>query len=420
MCLAPHRCLPPILCCLVATILAPGAKANWPEFRGPTRDGVSTDTSIPIEWSASENVAWKQEIQGRGWSSPVLAGGRIYLTTATGEIEADDVSLRTLCIDAGSGKIVWNVEIVRPSKETAAQIHAKNGLASPTPIVDGDRVYVHFGHMGTAALDRQGKVLWRQTGNGYDPLHGAGGSPALVDDLLVFSCDGVDTQHVVALDRATGDIRWKVPRETEAARPFSFSTPQVIEVGGERQVVSPGSGFVGAYAPRDGRLLWQVDYGEGFSVIPRPVYAHGRIYLASGFVSPTLLAIDPRGARGNATDTNIVWQHDRRVPNTSSLLVVGDEVYFVSDNGVASCLDAHTGQVHWSERLGGNFSASPIFADGRIYFSSEEGVTYVIGPGVDYELLASNDLGERTFASPATADGALFVRSETHLWRFGR
>lgn len=403
----------------LAVVITP-ATANWPEFRGPTRDGVSTNVNVPVEWSGTENVAWKQEIPGNGWSSPALVDERIYLTTATGGMETDDLSLRALCIDANDGRIIWNEEIVRPEAEVAALKHGKNGLASPTPIVANDRVYVHFGHMGTAALDLEGNILWRQIGINYDPRHGNGGSPALVDDLLVFSCDGLDTQHVVALERDTGKVRWKVPRDTNAEKPFSFSTPQVIEVDGAQQVVSPGSGFVGAYDPRDGRRVWRVNYGEGFSVVPRPVYAHGRLYLASGFMRPTLLSIDPQDANGDATESNVVWQHSRSVPNTPSMLVVGDEIYFVSDNGVASCLDAHTGEVHWTKRLGGNFSASPIVAEGRIYFTSEEGKTYVLRQGVEYDLIATNDLGERTFASPATIDGAIFIRSESHLWRIGK
>jgi len=409
------------LCSLVvATLFTPIAAADWPEFRGPTRDGISTHINLPTEWSDTENIAWKQKIPGHGWSSPVLVDGRIYLTTATGNIETDDLSLRALCIDATEGHTLWDVEIVRPDAESAGLKHGKNGLSSPTPIVDGGRVYVHFGHLGTAALDLDGNILWRQTDVNYDPRHGNGGSPALVEGTLVFSCDGLDTQHVVGLDCETGKILWKTPRNTTAFKTFSFSTPQVIEIEGQPQVISPGSGLVAAFNPTDGKEIWRVTYDEGFSVVPRPVYAHGRLYLATGFARPSLLAINPQDARGDATESNIVWQHDRGVPNTPSMLVVGDEIYFVSDNGVASCLDAHTGEVHWSERLGGNFSASPIAAEGRIYFTNEDGKTYVINQGVEYQLLITNDLAERVFASPATTDGAIFIRSESHLWRIGQ
>jgi outer membrane protein assembly factor BamB len=394
--------------------------ADWPEFRGPTHDGVATAVNVPIEWSATDNIAWKQPIPGSGWSSPVLVDGKIYLTSATGSAEAGDVSLRALCIDAADGHVVWDVEVLQPDADDVKALHQKNSLASPTPIVDGGRVYVHFGHMGTAALDLDGNVLWRQTDVKYSPMHGNGGSPALAGDLLVFNCDGIDAQFVAALDRATGQVRWKTPRDGSSQRPFSFSTPLVVDVDGTLQVISPASGFVGAYESRAGNELWRVNYGEGFSVVPRPVFAHGLIYVATGFMRASVLAIDPRGARGDATESHVVWKFDRSVPTTPSLLATGNEIYFVADNGVATCLDALTGEEHWSKRLGGGFSASPVSADGKVYFLSEEGVTYVVRAATEYELLATNDLGERTLASPAVADGTIYLRTESHLWRIGR
>lgn len=398
----------------------PAAAADWPEFRGPTRDGISTATSVPIEWSATENVVWKQPIPGSGWSSPVLVDGKIYLTTATGTADAGDISLRALCVDAKDGRIHWDVEAIRPDVVAAKIMHQKNSLASATPIVDGDHVYVHFGHMGTAALDLDGNILWRQTEIDYLPQHGNGGSPALVDDLLVFSCDGDEEPFIVALDRETGDERWRVARETEAERTFSFCTPLVIEVDGKRQIISPGSGMTGAYDPHSGHELWRVNYDQGFSVVPRPIYAHGMLFLCSGFIRANLLAVNPEGAAGDVTETNVVWKYDRGVPTTPSLLVDGDEVYFVSDNGVATCLDAHTGEVHWTERLGGGFSASPVLAEGRLYFTNEDGTTYVLRARKEYELLATNELGERALASPAVDDGALYLRTASHLWRIGK
>jgi len=405
---------------MVALLLAGSAAAgDWPEFRGPTRDGVSTAANVPTTWSATDNIRWKQAIPGNGWSSPVLVDGKIYLTTATGTAEAGDVSLRALCLDATDGRILWDVEVLRPDADSPKAMHNKNSLASPTPIVDDGRLYVHFGHMGTAALDLEGNVLWRQTDVKYPPMHGNGGSPTLVDDLLVFSCDGDSEPFVVALDRATGEVRWKQLRNATVDRPFSFSTPLAIEVDGTRQVISPASGYVGAYDPTDGHELWRVDYGDGFSVVPRPVYAHGMVYISTGFMRPSLLAIDPRGAAGDATETNVVWKHDQGVPTTPSLLVAGDEIYFVSDRGVATCLDAHSGQQHWSERLGGGFSASPVYADGHVYFTNEDGATYVVRAGTEYELVATNDLGERALASPAVDDGAIYLRTEGFLRRIG-
>ncbi len=393
--------------------------ADWPQFRGPTGDGISTASDIPIEWSSTEHVAWKQAIPGVGWSSPVVSNGRLYLTTAVGEDE-QPISLRTLCVDATDGHIIWDTEVFRPDNAVAKEKHSKNSMASPTPIVDGDRLYVHFGHMGTGALDLDGNVVWRQTSLKYHPRHGNGGSPVLIGDRLVFSCDGMEDPFVAALDRGTGGVKWKTPRNTSALKTFSFSTPVVIEIDGKQQVVIPGSGFVAAYDPADGHEIWRVRYGEGYSVVPRPVFADGLLYVASGFDRPVLYAIDPKGAEGDVTDTHVVWTCEKGAPLTPSVLVVGDELYFVSDRGVATCADARTGKVHWTKRLGGDYSASPVFAEGRIYFQSEDGVTTVVQAAKDFQSLATNDLEERTLASPALVDGTIFLRSEANLWRIGR
>ncbi len=390
--------------------------AEWPEFRGPTADGISTAKNVPVEWSATEHVAWKQAIPGVGWSSPVIADGKIYLTTSVGK-DAEPISLRAICVDAADGRVLWNTEVFNPDSAIAHEMHTKNSLASPTPIVSGDRLYVHFGHMGTAALDLAGNVVWRQSSVTYHPQHGNGGSPLLIGDELVFSCDGTEKPFVTALDSKTGEVRWKTDRNTKAAKTFSFCTPTRIKVDGTEQIILPGSGFVGAYDPKDGHEIWRVGYDEGYSVVPRPVFANGLLFVASGFNRPVLYAIDPKGAVGDATETHVVWKHDKGAPLTPSVLVVGDDLYFVSDNGVATCLDAKTGKQNWTKRLGGDFSASPVFAEGRIYFENEAGVTTVIKAGKEYEAVATNDLGERMLASPALMDGAMFLRTENNLWR---
>jgi outer membrane protein assembly factor BamB len=404
-----------LLACLVSNSLC---ASDWPQFRGPTGDGKSGAKNVPVEWSATEHVAWKQPIPGVGWSSPVLAGGKLFLATAVGEGD-EPVSLHALCVNAADGHIEWNTEVFKPESTVAQEMHSKNSMASATPIVHGDRLYVHFGHMGTAALDLAGNVIWRQTSLGYHPRHGNGGSPLLLGDLLIFSCDGMEDPFVAALDRATGDVRWKQPRNTTAAKTFSFSTPTEIDIDGSKQVISAGSGFVAAYDPADGHEIWRVRYGEGYSVVPRPVFANDLLFVASGFERPVLYAIDPKGARGDATETNIVWTLDRGAPLTPSVLAAGDELYFVSDNGVATCIDARTKKNHWTKRLGGDYSASPLLAEDRIYFQSEAGVTTVVKAATEYESFATNDIGERTLASPIATDGAIFIRSESHLWRVG-
>ncbi len=409
-----------LLAILTGTAITAAAETQWPQFRGPTGQGISSATNVPLRWGATSNVVWKTAIPGRGWSSPVLADGRLYLTTAVNSADGAPISLRALCVNATDGAILWNVEVLQPDLGSAKTIHQKNSPASPTPIIDRDRLYVHFGHMGTAALDLSGKILWRQTELKYSPVHGNGGSLAMVGDMLVFSCDGGKDPVVVALDANTGGIRWKTPRHTTAQKTFSFSTPLPIEVGGARQIISAGSGFVGAYDPADGHEIWKVSYGEGYSVVPRPVFAHGLLFITTGFDHPTVQAIKPAEARGDVTETNVAWTIRKGAPNTPSLLVVGDELYFVADSGVATCADARTGEIHWNERLGGNFSASPVYADGRIYFQNEAGVGFVVKRGKTFALLAQNDLAERTLASYAVADNAVFIRSESNLWRVGK
>ncbi len=345
-----------------------------------------------------------------------MSGGKLYLTTAVGKA-GTPVSLHALCLNVADGKVIWDTDIFQPDNALVAAMHGKNSLASPTPILTADRLYVHFGHMGTAALDLSGKIIWKQNSIKYPPTHGNGGSPVLVDNMLIFNCDGGPTPSVYALDAASGEIKWKTVRTTTAHKTFSFCTPLVIDSNGVKQLISPGSGYVAAYDPADGHEFWRVRYGEGYSVVPRPIFAQGLLVLSSGFDSPILYAIKPEGAKGDVTDTNVPYTIRKGAPCTPSTLVVGDELYFVSDIGVASCADLKTGTIHWTHRLGGGFSASPLFADGKIYFQNEAGTGFVIKPGKTYEQLAENDLGERSLASYAVGDDALFIRTDEHLWK---
>jgi len=390
---------------------------DWPEFRGPGGQGHSPATNLPVHWSSSENVAWKTAVPGEGWSSPVLKDGRLHLTTAV-RTGSGGLELRVLGLNAASGAILWNTTVFELA-QAGASIHSKNGQASPTPIIDGNRVFVHFGHHGTACVDREGRVLWRQTGLQYTPVHGNGGSPALVNGLLVFSIDGSEKPRVVALDAKDGKVRWETARETPARKKFSFSTPLGIEVGGRREVISPGSGAVCAYDPADGRELWRVLYGEGYSVVPRPVLAKGLILVSSGYDRPVLHAIRTGGS-GDVTESHVAWTLSRSVPNTPSMVVVDDLLYCVSDGGIASAVEVETGKVVWSERLGGDFSASILYGDGRLYFQNEAGMGFVVKPGREFGVIARNDLGERSLASFAADDGALFIRTAGHLWRIGK
>lgn len=389
---------------------------DWSEFRGPGGQGHSAATNLPTEWSSQKNVKWEASVPGIGWASPVVVNGRVYLTTA--EEKGSDLSLRALAFDATSGKPVWDTEVFLIKEVT--KIHGKNSHASPTPIFADGKLYVHFGHDGTACVDAtSGAIVWKQESLRYPPVHGNGGSPILVGDKLIFSCDAQKDPFIVALNKQTGEVAWKTPRGVETKRPFSFATPLAIEVNGKTQVISPASGAVIAYDPENGQEIWRCGYGEGYSVVPRPVYAHGLVYVCSGFNTATLYAIRPDG-QGDVTKTHIAWEHSKTVPKESSVLVVDDLLYFNDDKGVASCLDAKTGEVIWQERLAaGGYSASPIYADGKIFFQNELGKGTVIKPGRTFEKLAENDIGEHGLASYGVTDGALFIRTDSKLYRIG-
>jgi len=396
-------------CALFLAFLAVSVRADdWPQFRGPTGQGHSAERNVPLEWSETRNVMWKTPVPGAGWSSPVVSGGRVWLTTATG---ARDVSLRALAFDVESGRALVDVEVSR--LRGTAIINPKNSHASPTPVVDGDRVFVHFGANGTAALTPTGDVVWKARFP-YESQHGNGGSPIVHGDLLIFSADGSDDAFVVAVDKRTGKVRWKTGRR----QPFdqAYSTPLAIRVGDREQIVSAGAHRAAAYDPQSGKELWRVGYRDGFSNVPRPVYGHGLVYITTGFQEPSLLAVRADGS-GDVTNTHVAWTLQRSAPLTPSPVLVGDELYVVNDVGIATCLNAKTGDLYWRQRLNGNFSASPIYAAGRIYFLSEEGVATVIEPGKTFTRLAVNELDGATLASMAVSNGSIFIRSDRNLYR---
>ena len=390
---------------------------DWPQFRGPTGQGHATERGLPLEWSETTHIIWKTPVPGHGWSSPVVANGRVWLTTVVESKERRGrvaASLRALAYDIATGRELVNVEVFH--LDEAGYVNPKNSRASPTPIVDGDRVYVHFGAEGTAAVSTSGEILWT-THLRYESQHGNGGSPTLYRDLLIVNCDGNGGEaYVIALDTATGKTRWKTSRRRPADQ--AYSTPLVITVGQQDQLVSVGAYRAAAYDPLTGQEIWRVSYGDGFSNVPRPVFGQGLVFIATGFQTPSLMAVRPDG-KGDVTRTHVAWTITRGAPYTPSPLLVGSDLYYVSDTGVLSLADAMSGQVVWQQRLGGNYSASPVFADGRIYFQSEEGMTTVIAPGREFKRLAVNRLDGATLASMAVSNGSFYIRSHTHLYRIG-
>ncbi len=378
---------------------------DWPEFRGPTGQGYSEVEGLPLTWNETENVRWKTKIPGSGWSSPAIQGDRIWLTTATGEGK----SLRAVSVDLNTGTLQQNLEIFR--LKSRVPINEKNSYASPTPVLDGDRIYLHFGAFGTACITQSGEIVWKTSLEYDNGQHGPGGSPVIYGNSLIVSCDGRDVQYVVALDKHTGEIQWKKRRRGHQA----YTTPLIVRLPQGDQVISPGAFRATAYDPGTGKEIWYVDYGDGFSNVPRPVYGNGLAYICTGFQQPSLLAVRVDG-RGDVTRSHVVWTCTRGVSLTPSPLLVGEELYMISDNGIATCLNAGTGNEYWRVRIGGNHSASPIYADGRIYFLSEEGESVVIGPGRQFKKLATNRLDGRTLASMAVSNRSIYVRTQTHLY----
>ncbi len=392
---------------------------SWPEFRGPTGEGFAPDSAkVPTRWSGTKNVRWKVPVAGKAWSSPIVIDGKIYVTTAE-ESGTDDLKLSTLCFDLKSGKELW---VTENFSAKSVRMHKRNSQASPTPIFEDGKVYVHFGHYGTACLNAaDGKEIWKQTSLSYDPVHGNGGSPIIVGDHLIFSCDGKKEPFIAALKTSDGSIAWKTDRGVETKRPFSFSTPLAIEIDGKTQVISPASGAVLAYNPVTGKEIWRFLYGEGYSVVARPVFSNGLIFVGSGFNKAVLYAIRP-GGKGDVTESHLAWKYEESVPRESSFIVVDDLLYMNDDKGTLTCLDAKSGEQYYQERISGKggYSASPLYASGNIYFHNGGGVTTVVKPGKKFRQVAENDIDEFGLSTFAIVDDGFIVRTEGNLLRIGK
>lgn len=391
--------------------------AVWPQFRGPDGQGHGGAGPTPVTFGETEHVRWKTPLEGKGWSSPVVWRDQIWMTTAL-ELEGGKESLRAVCVDRGSGKIRHDVEVF--SVDQPPRLNAKNSYASPTGVLEEGRFYVHFGTMGTAALDTaSGRVLWRNTELKLDHKEGPGSSPMLWGDLLVVHCDGMDVQFVVALDKGTGQPIWKQTRSGTFDRDpdlrKAYSTPLVVPTPDGEQMVSVGADHVWSYRPHTGEELWRFDY-KGFSNVPRPCTGNGLVYICTGYMKPELWAIRAEGA-GIRDQSEIVWRFQEQVPAIPSPIVVEGNLFFVSNNGVATGLDGTTGQRLWRERLGGDFSASPVEVGGRIYFGNERGEVFVVEAAAEFRLLATNQLDSGLMASPAVVGREMYWRTETSLYR---
>ncbi len=415
--------------------LSTAADLNWPQFRGPRGDGHTLSTGLPLHWSESSNVVWQTALPGKAWASPVIWGNQVWLANAT----EDGTELSVVCVDRESGRVVRDLKLFEI--ENPQFCHKFNSYASPTPVIEEGRLYVTFGSPGTACVDtRTGKTLWERRDFICNHYRGAGSSPILYGDLLILHFDGSDRQYVAALDKHTGRTVWQTPRSVDfqdldpQGRPMlegdlrkAFATPHVAVLDGVPTLLSPGAKALYAYDPLTGEEWWRVEERNNHSASTRPVVGHGLVFAPSGFANGQLLAVRP-GRKGEVVDANaparadtqlqVVWMTRRGVPKKPSLVLVGDLLFGVEDGGVATCWEAATGQVVWNERLGGNYSASPLAAEGRIYFFSEEGKTTVVAADTrQFKKLAENQLGDGFMASPAVSGRALFLRSRSKVYR---
>ena len=417
----------------------PGQAADWPQWRGPGGQGHADGAhDLPVSWSETENIAWKSPLPGRGWSSPVIVGNQIWMTAAIETQVSEDekkqrlegvpmsqqlqvsgpVRLHALCVDRESGKLLHSIELL--VVDNPQPIHALNSYASPSPVLAAGRLYCHFGDFGTAAVETQtAAVVWTNRDQRINHENGPGSTPVVWKDKLIVHYDGSDKQSIVAFDTATGKLAWKTnrsgPLRSDPQLRKAYGTPLVLPLGGRDVLISPAADWLYGYDPADGTELWRLNYGVlGFSFVPRPVTAHGLLYISTSFMQPELLALK----LGDATTTpEIAWREKKSVPTMSSPLVVGNELYMVSDKGVMTCLDAKTGTEVWVERLGGNFCSSPLFSDGRIYVGNRDGKTFVIKPGRTYTLESTNELEGQIMATPGALDRAIYLRTEKAIYR---
>lgn len=409
---------------LFLTAILPAAvvqSEDWPWFRGPGRQGISREKDIPVRWNAGSNIRWKTPIPGAGWSSPIVSGERVFVTTA---VEGGS-SLRLICLDRRKGTVIWDKEIAR---QKAGHKQGYNSYATSTPATDGTRIYVPVCDGRVLAVSGDGEVQWSNADFEYYSEHGLAVSPVLYEDLVLVAFDGSsppptpkvgwqvpwDKAVLLALDKHTGRVRWKGSRDSSR---IAHVTPQIASVEGQDQLISAAGDVIQGHDLKTGARLWTVaSPGEG--VVPSIVLGEGLVFTASGFGASRICAVR-LGGRGDVTRTHTVWESKEDVPKIASMLYVAPHLYLATETGVAKCLRAATGEVVWRERLGGKFSASPVWADGKIYFLAENGKMTVVEDGPAFQVVAQNELGETCCASPAISQGNLFLRTDKALYCIG-
>lgn len=404
---------------------------NWPQFRGPDSNGIANGATPPLTWSETENIKWKIQIPGRGHSSPVIKGDYIYLTTAIEEnvrkeqygnnicFYADRITLMALCIDFNDGRIKWQTELSKIEKPDP--VHTLNSFATPTPVVDDERLYCDFGTYGTVCVNtKDGKILWNKR-LPIDHEVGPGSSTALYKDLLILIRDGRDLRYITALNKTTGEEVWKTDRppvegnRTDAHK--SFSSPIIFEADGKTQLVAPCAQWIASYDPATGKEYWRINHGKGFSLAAQPSVANGMIYYCTGFSGNQVLAVLYNGT-GNVTKTHIAWESKKFAPTIPSQIVAGNRIYWIQDSGVTCASDAMTGALIWNKKLPGKYLSAPILSGNRIFLTNQAGQTTVIEAANEFNSLATNTLSGGDFqATPAFVDKSIIMRSDKDLYR---
>ena len=403
-------------CLFTFTILTSSIHAAdiWPEFRGPTGDGHVRGARLPKRWSETENIRWKTKLPGRAWSTPVIVGDRVWMTSAT----EGGHELSVLCVDLGSGEILQQRKLFEVDKPE--ECNNMNSYASPSPVADREHVYVYYGTYGIACLDAlSGKTIWSRRDINLDHQEGPGSSLILHRGRVIFHCDGRDVQFLTSLDCKSGETVWTTKRSIDLSvfEDYSrkaFTTPLIIATDAGDRLISPAAQGCYCYDPDDGRELWQVRY-RGFSAVPRPVVYKNLAFVIDGFADPTIYAIRLEG-EGDVTDSHVKWKYGQRGPSTPSPILVGQQLLFISDKGILSSINARTGKLRWRKRIGGNFSASPIVSKGLVFVFDREGKTTIVRPGKTARIIAVNELDEGLMASAAVAKNALILRTSGHLY----
>jgi outer membrane protein assembly factor BamB len=409
-----------VLATLIST--APLHAENWPQFRGPTHQGRSTETGLLLHWNATSNVVWKTPIPGEAWSSPIVWNDSVFVTTATDNGQA----CRVLSLDTTSGKILWDKVVFQ---QTPRHKEGRNSYATPTPATDGERIYACFGDGSFAALNFAGETVWTNRDYQFFGHHGLGSSPILYRGRLIMARDGSsegadeklgwqtpwDQARVLALDARTGKERWQGKRGLSR---ISHGVPAIWEHDGQAEVVSEAGDVVQGFDAETGARLWSSEViGEG--KVPSTVLGDGLVFTAGGWGGKDTIKAFRLGGQGDLKETQLVWEQKKNMPRVPSLLYVKPYLFTLTDGGVAACLKADTGELIWQERVGGNFSASPVAAEGRIYFLSDNGETTVIAAGPEFRVLAKNPLGEKVQASLAISQQRLLIRTADNLYCIG-